>query len=231
MVIDLKYGQIASWWFEQTKSINLKGNEREELLPLLNAVQIAVDILYENRLLDVEDISFEDWVKFEREKEEIIHVSEPSLEVQLDYQNLKGTLKDFMICNLDNLFQGRFFLYPLEIKITGSGIILGEKEESSIQKNVTWIHAVSFGVHVIDVCTQCDAWMEFDLFGNPQPGISKTNAPRLQKALTEIMRKFDSYSLIEENTDFAIVQGFRVCNKVDVDGEIIQIDFGVYEQE
>ena len=51
MVIDVRYGEVASWWFEASRAVDLTASEKQQLRPLLEMVRVAALVLEDHKLL------------------------------------------------------------------------------------------------------------------------------------------------------------------------------------
>jgi|GEM_PF-6486175 len=218
MVIKIDKGEIANWWFEMNSYLDTSLNEKIALKPLLNNLNNTLKILTKRKMLFPTEIVLEDWVKFDYKKQVIHRKKKELLSIDITkYQDLN--IETCILDILDKEFEDSDYLYPLEIKILGNGIVFDEFGNEQLFSNVLWIHGISFGNFVINICSQSYAWLEYNSKGLPQTEICKKNKKRLEETLNEISELLEVLPEDNSMTDFAITKGFSAINLFDIDGE------------
>lgn len=110
-----------------------------------------------------------------------------------------------------------------DIMIVGTGTIFDQDGRSSEALDVAWLDAWIFRHPIIHIRTQSDAWLPFDLHGNPQPETAARNAPRLAQALRAIKATVPLTFSFDELSDFALNDGFKLRNREALDGSPLDV--------
>ena len=222
MILNKNAGSIADWWFEGERKSVSKTN-RFERNQLLNLCQLTIDILEAHELLQPSTVLFENWFSYDFKTKTVYRVEKPNLTITL---SKKSGEESFLASCQDTLDRLPGFLYPGNIKIFGTGIVLDAEGIKYELENVVWIWGTTGYGHTVDIITQSDVWLPCTLLGQPQPEVYRLNAPRLQKALQEIQKALGVEPIIDDVSDFAIIKdNFLLDNIVDIEGDVIPINF------
>ena len=110
--------------------------------------------------------------------------------------------------------------YPVDVDVSGTGVVLDEEGQGHEQGDVVWLGGLTLNHHVVTVNAQSDAFLPWSVTGVEQEGIWQRNAPRLEGALemTERMLGYEAYA---DSTDHAHVDGYRLLNRKDVEGDVV----------
>ncbi|AFZ26215.1 hypothetical protein Cylst_4109 [Cylindrospermum stagnale PCC 7417] len=217
MIINRQIGVVADWWFENRQCLVFPNN-LSELFQLLQMCQLVIEVLQVHQLLEPQQVIFSGWLNYDQDSNTLVKIEEPTETISIDHRG-------FLACcgeKLDQLGQKRSFLYPIDIYILGMGIVLDAKGNPEKQPDVIWLGGKTLDAHIVNVCTQSDAWLPYNLLAEPQLEVSKLNAPRLESALKEIQDKLGIIPVTDTYSDYAIIDGFHLSNHIDIDGEVIK---------
>jgi len=222
MIVDKDIGAVADWWFEDRRSI-VSPTSRSELHQLLKMCQSVAEVLEFYQLLKPYKVIFSGWLSSDSDNNSLVRVEEPDVTVTI--LNVPKTKSILTCCNetLDQLEKNRSFLYPIDVEILGTGIILDADGQECELPNVTWLLGKTLDAHIVDVCTQSDAWLPYNLKAEPQFAVGERNAPRLEAALQEIQKQLGFFPVTDSHSDYAVIQGFKLTNHTDIDGEVFQV--------
>jgi hypothetical protein len=153
----------------------------------------------------------------------LVRVDEPDIIVDIPKE--VGSPGIISCCStiLDQLEQHRSFLYPIEVYVLGKGIVLDDMGQECEQPDVTFLWGKTLDAHIVDVCTQSDAWLPYDFLAKPQFKVYEQNAPRLENALQEIQEYFGITPYSDTCSDYAVIERYRLNNLVDIDNEVLQV--------
>ena len=221
MIFDREQGVVADWWFEDRRRL-VSPTSRAELHQLLEMCQSAALVLEEHDLLRPTKVVFAGWLRPNTDTVATVRVEEPDVAVpiprEIDSRGLIAHCEKI----LDELEQKRSFLYPTDLYILGAGVVLDADGQEREQPDVTWLWGKTLDAHIVDVCTQSDAWLPYTLLAQPQPEVWRLNAPRLEAALQEIQKRLGILPYINGDSDHAVIDGFHLKNHTDIDGEVLQ---------
>ena len=243
MVIDVLNGPVASWKFYNNKNKSVIDN-REKLELVLKLYQQAAMILEEYQLLypfsldygkfiyhippnyvqEVMNFRYENTSDFNSYTDSIHKAGIP---LYLDKKKGAATLFERSQSSLDYIEKKKLILCPSHIIIRGTGIIFDKKKKPCELPDVVWLGGLTEGTPVVQVNTQCDAWMPYDLNGISQKEIYEINAPRIEAALIEIQRNLN-FSFVQDQgiTEYAVCNGFKIDNITNSNGKIQKTYFG-----
>ena len=221
MIVDRDLGPVASWWFEDRRR-PVYPNSRSELRRLLEMCQSATEVLEAHDLLRPVKVVLSGWLRSSSDSNALVRVEEPDVIVIMPKEVGARGLLTHCETTLDQLERKHSFLYPVDIDILGVGAVLTVKGTRCELPDVTWIWGKTLDSHIVDVRTQCDAWLPYTLFAEPQREVWQRNAPRLEAALQEIQNRLGIAPYVNEHSDYAIIDGFRLINHTDVDGEVLR---------
>ncbi|MBE2320469.1 hypothetical protein DVA67_031190 [Solirubrobacter sp. CPCC 204708] len=215
MILGRTYGPVGDWWFEAREFAEPRG--AASLRELLGRCELVARVFADAELLRPETLTFSGWLTGPRESSR--HIAHSDLVVPLA-GNARG-LAARGIVPVESLAQklGEF-AYPLTIEVAGTGIVLDARGERSAESDVAWLEGLTMGHHVVSVRVQSDAFLPFSVTGTPQHEIWEHNAPRLEAALRETSALLG----VEPSADFtdhAIIDGFTLRNRTDVDGDVV----------
>lgn len=215
MILPCDKGSVAEWLFEDKSVQRLTWPFLENVLV---SCRSAISVLSTYELLFPKTVCLSQWMQAgECEVAQSKRVDKPDINVSV--QAPKSFVDIFSLCRLmlDNES-----IYPLKIKIFGSGVIISE-QGNSVVDNLVWIRARTMDTFDISVITQSDVWLPFSLKGEPQHNICRLNAARLTKALQNIEQQ--TGFILEEGLEsyYASVQGFHLDNLRYADGSIADV--------
>ncbi len=220
MIFNREQGAVADWWFEDRRRL-VSPTSRAELHQLLEMCQSAAIVLEEHDLLRPSKVIFAGWFRPNIDINAIVRVEEPDVTVAIPKEIDSRGLVAYCEKTLDKLDQKRSFLYPINLYILGVGVVLDADGQEREQPDVTWLWGKTMDAHIVNVCTQSDAWLPYTLLAQPQPEVWKLNAPRLEAALQEIQNRLGILPYINSHTDHAVMDGFRLNNHTDIDDEVL----------
>ncbi|MFJ6613639.1 hypothetical protein ACIQPT_25555 [Streptomyces sp. NPDC091289] len=103
-------------------------------------------------------------------------------------------------------------------RIKSDGVILDEDGRAD-EQSLFALGCTAFDEYVsARLMTYSDAWMTYDLKGNPQPKIHATNAPRLTSTLRRLMARFGSEIDPDDSSHFGTPTETGVDNHFEDDG-------------
>ena len=222
MVLEMNMDAVADWWFEDRRK-SVSPTSRKELIDLIKMCQSTVEILEAYNLLQPSKAIFSGWLCSEYNHKNTYRVEKPNITIDIPKHLNAQSLLNCCDLVLPQLERDNFFLYPIDLEILGTGIIIDADGKEKELPNVTWISGKTLDAHIVDVLTQSDAWLPYTLLGEPQPKVWNYNAPRLEKALQEIQECLKVIPVIDTHGEYAIIEGFQLKNLTDIDGEVIKI--------
>ncbi|AYF76341.1 hypothetical protein D7D52_23755 [Nocardia yunnanensis] len=96
---------------------------------------------------------------------------------------------------------------------------IGVKPSVIVQPDLFWLSTAAFEDYVTtSLVTHSDAWMEYDLRGQPQPAVFATNQPRLAAALADVSKALAAETDPGDVTDFGQPTETGVDNFFEPDG-------------
>lgn len=222
MLIPNEFIPVADWWFEYSNNGCIRFKNNSQIYDFLLKCQATAEILAEAELFYINYVLFTSWMKFDQNadkrpnkicKKDIKQGFAPYLE--------PSRLADICFNNIKNTEE---FVYPLNINFYGWGIIFDESENKVKTPSLMRIETITTGFPTIDILTQSDVWLPYDLYGNPQSKLHKLNAPRLQKALTKVKEVLNIEPVIDNNELAEIHEDFTLSNITDIEGNILVYD-------
>ena len=153
MLLDKNAGSIADWWFEGKRK-SVSRTNRFERNERLNFCQLTINILKAHQLLQPSTVLFESWFSYDYKTKTKYRVEKPDLTITLPKKSGK---ESFLATCQDILDRLPGFLYPGNINIFGTGIVLDAKGIEHELENVVWICGTTQYGHTIDIVTQSDA--------------------------------------------------------------------------
>ncbi|MBD2769159.1 hypothetical protein IC235_14805 [Hymenobacter sp. BT664] len=220
MIFNRKKGIVADWWFEDRRRL-VSPTSRTELHQLLEMCQSAALVLEVHDLFRPSRVIFEGWLRPNPDTGDTVRVEEPDVTVAIPQEIGSRELVTYCEKALDKLEQQRSFLYPIDLYMMGAGVVLDADGQEQEQPDVTWLWGKTLDAHIVNVCTQSDAWLPYTLLAQPQPAVWKLNAPRLEAALQEIQNRLGILPYINSHSDHAVIDGFRLSNHTDCDDEVL----------
>lgn len=215
MMLSCDKGSVAEWLFEDSCVQQLTWLFLERAL---TSCATVVSILSARKLLFPNTICLSQWMQAgEHEVAQSKCIQKP--DVNISVHPSKPLVDVFSLCRLMIDSES---VYPLKIKIFGSGIIVTNQGDSVVN-NLVWIRARTLDTFDISVATQSDAWLPFSLKGEPQHDIYRLNADRLADALQDIEQQ--TGFKVEEGLEsyYSIIQGFHLDNVRYADGSIVDV--------
>ncbi|AFZ26463.1 hypothetical protein Cylst_4373 [Cylindrospermum stagnale PCC 7417] len=220
MIVDRNLGVVADWWFEDRCRLAFP-TSRSELQVLLKMCQSAAEVLEAHKLLKPSRVIFSGWLRAEPDENNLVRVEEPDITITILESTGSQELLTQCEKTLDQLEQQRSFLYPTDVKILGVGVVLDANGQEYELPDVSWLLGTTLDAHIVDVCTQSDAWLPYTLVAQPQIEVWKRNAPRLEAALQEIQARLNVKPYTNSCSDYALINGFSLENHTDADGEVL----------
>jgi hypothetical protein len=209
MRIDRSYGTVASWGGSLPMTSDL--DRREDTIELVRLLQKIAEVLCRDSLLFPATIELDGWFDIETQHPTGAPATILSIEC----------VEEIAIVCTQTLERGpKDKLGVREISVHGTGRVEDGFIEHT-EDDLIWISGILTGAYSIWIHTQSDVWMTHTLEGTPQPTLYAHNAPRLERALARICTELGIILEGERVTDFALVEGFRVKNFTDGNGEII----------
>ncbi|WP_028973185.1 hypothetical protein [Spirochaeta cellobiosiphila] len=215
MVINRSYGPVADWWFEGEIIKDLFFS-KEDCLTLIDKLCNAVDILLTANLLYPNQINISGWASYDPNKRKLTRQNKKDEIILISSSNVREEL--FSVFHPDDASP---FLYPLEIEICGEGILYNKNSKPIVWSDPISVCGQTIVQHVVDVITYSYAWLPYDLKGNRQTEIYNLNAPRLEEALNQIQAQTGFHLIDESNSEYAVIDNYKLFNHRDADGEII----------
>lgn len=222
MIIDKNVGTIADWWFEDRRHLVIPKSHLE-LHQLFSMCQNVIEILEHYQLLYPSQILFSGWLQYNSEQDSFTRVQQPDIIINLNHGNYSNSFLTNCERIIDQLANKPHFLYPIDVEITGKGVILDAHKKPQEFPDVIWLLAKTLDAHIVDVNTQSDAWLPYSLLGEPQTKIWEYNAPRLQAALEEISIKLGVEPVTDSHSEYAIIEGLSLINHTDAYDQIIPV--------
>ncbi len=222
MIVDKHLGCVADWWFEDRRSLVIP-DSRIKLHQLLSMCQNVTEILENYQLLRPSQIFFSGWLQYNTEQDSLTKVQQPDRIITLVQKNNTHSLLADCEEILDQLETKQGFLYPIDVEISGVGIILDAHKQPQEFPDVTWLLGKTLDAHIVDVNTQSDAWLPYTLLAEPQTKVWEYNAPRLKSALEEITMKLGISPVTDSHTQYAIIEDFTLMNHTDANDQIIPV--------
>ena len=99
-----------------------------------------------------------------------------------------------------------------------TNVVLGNQKIKTFKD--TFI--VEMNTSIINLITDFDIWLPYDLRGKQQKLLASLNAFRLENVLLEIEKKVGE-KLISDNTEYAIVSGYKLENIRDTFNEVMNV--------
>ena len=198
---------MAEWWFEYNDKGCISFESHSQIYNFLLRCQATYEILAEAELLYIEHIKLYNWRKFDP-------TDKSSHRIQRDdpwkiFPSYIEPLKLADTC-LEYIEKEDPFVYPHDIIFTGWGIIIDESGEKVKRRSLVAMKAKTTGFPTIEILTYSDVWLPYDIYAKPQPKRHELNAPRLEKALTEVKKAlgidsmFDGNHLVEQDKEFTL---------------------------
>jgi hypothetical protein len=216
---------VADWWFEdRTKLISFVGPE--EMCKLIHLCEKCISILKRHELLSPSKILLsKTWLFNENVGEQVKLRRVQKADIPIDYpSHNENGLATFFLDWLKKEQSTTGYVYPCSIQFVGEGKLINQDGVKQGFKNVVSIEAQITDALIVDVITYSTAWLPYTLAGEPQQEIYEWNAPRLEKALYEIEAALGVEPIIDDVNEFCHINGYRLDNVRDDDGEVIPID-------
>ncbi|SMP22678.1 hypothetical protein SAMN06265361_10492 [Laceyella tengchongensis] len=222
VILDLP---VADWWFEDRTKITTFV-EPERMRSLIDMCEKSISILKRYELLSPSKIILsENWIFNEKVGEQVKQRRVQEGDISIDYPSLnENELATYFLDWLKKEQGATGYVYPCSIQFVGEGTLINQDGVKQGFQNVVSIEARFTEALVVDVITYSTAWLPNTLAGEPQQEIYEWNAPRLEKALYEIEAALGVEPIIDDANEFCHINGYRLDNARDIDGEVIPID-------
>ncbi|AUS09940.1 hypothetical protein C1X05_14640 [Laceyella sacchari] len=222
VILDLP---VADWWFEdETEITDFVGPER--VRSLINMCEKCISILKRYELLSPSKILLsKNWIFNENVGEQVKWRRVQKADISIDYpSHNENELATYFLDWLKKEQGATGYVYPCSLQFVGEGKLINKDGVKQGFENVVSIKAMFIGALIVDVITYSTAWLPYTLAGEPQQEIYEWNAPRLEKALYEIEAALGVEPIIDDANEFCHINGYRLDNARDIDGEVIPID-------
>jgi hypothetical protein len=216
---------IAHWWFEDWSEItNFVGPER--MRSLIDMCEKSISILKRYELLSPSKILLSNrWVFNEKVGDQVKRRRVQKGDISIDYpSHNENELATYFLDWLKKEQGATGYVYPCSLQFVGEGKLINQDGVKQGFENVVIIEAMFAGALVVDVITYSTAWLPNTLAGEPQQEIYEWNALRLEKALYEIEAALGAEAIIDDVSEFCRINGYRLDNFRDADGEAIPVD-------
>ena len=222
MIINNELNPVADWWFEYNDEGCIRFQNHNQIYDFLLKCQTIAEILAEAELFYINHVRFITWLKLDPNTDDKPHriCKKDTGAMFADYIE-PSKLAD--IC-FEEIEKADPLVYPLNIRFYGWGIIIDESENKVKTPSLMSMETITTGFPVIDILTYSDVWLTHDLYGKPQPKLHRLNAPRLQKALTEVKEALVIDPIIEDNELADQHEDFTISNIRDEEGDILIYD-------
>ena len=213
-IVGRGHGSVGEWWFKGDEPTEPSGGAA--LRELLRVVEQVGQILESAKLLRPRRITASGWLTGRLADGTLHRVDRP--DVSLDLPGTADGLAERAAAAI--LEQAGPALYPIALAVGGSGILLGPDGEPHEEEDVAWITARTLDRHGVTVGVQSDAFLPYSVRGDDQVAVWERNAPRLEAALGMVEQILGSEPW-SETTPHARIEGFRLLNRTDVDGDVV----------
>ena len=222
MIINNELTPVGDWWFEFNDERFTRFKDHSQIYDFLLECQVTAEILAQAELLFVDRLLYTGWMKFNSNIDEEPHKICKKDAGQIFASYLQPSrLADICFKDIDKTEP---FVYPLDINFYGWGIIIDESGDKRKTPSLMRMETVPIGFASIDILTQSDVWLPYDLYGKPQPKLHELNAPRLQKALTKVKEALSIEPIIDDNELAELHEDFTITNITDIEGDILIYD-------
>lgn len=212
-IVETLKGSVGTWAFRD-KQNPIERYDRKALDRLVELLSQAADVLEEHELF------FPTEIELVPAEGKSVGNSLFSRLIPLESGCAAKQLLGLFTTLFNEIEREHGFVYPNLIKIFGKGIVLNAAGERATVANAAWLCGLTPGWHVVEVSTQCDAWLPHALDAQPQPEIYQANMPRLERALRAVGDRLAT-PLEGEDTSFAISDGLRLKNQSYDNGEVV----------
>ena len=222
MLIPNESISMAEWGFEYNDYGYIHFESHSQIYNFLLRCQAAYGILAEAELLYITDILFKNWMSFDPcTKDNTFLAQKNGTGLSRSPYVEPSRLAD--IC-LEHIEKEDPLVYPLNINFTGWGIIIDESGEKVKRRSLMKMAVTTMGFPTVEIVTYSDVWLPYDIYAKPQPKLHELNAPRLEKALTEVKEALGVDSIFEGNQLVEQDKEFTLMNYVDGFGDVLSYD-------
>jgi hypothetical protein len=167
----------------------------------------------------------ENWIFNEKVGDQVKRRRVQKGDISIDYPSLnENELATYFLDWLKKEQGVTGYVFPRSFQFIGEGKLINQDGVKQGFENVVSIEARFTEALVVEVITYSTAWLPHTLAGEPQQEICELNAPRLEKALYEIEAALGVEPIIDDANEFCHINGYRLDNARDIDGEVIPID-------
>lgn len=213
MIVPRGHGPVGDWWFTGREDAEPSG--RDQLRGLLRQIEITAQILESAGLLTPEAMSFRGWLTGSYETGTLVRAEGEDLELPLA-TGASGLAER----GLAAVERERPGLYPVEVVVSGRGVVLDGSGGEHAVDDVAWLSAHTLDHHVVTVFVQSDDFLRWGVDGTEHRDVWERNAPRLEEALAMIGRVLGTEPW-GDSTPHAHVDGLRLVNRTDADGDVL----------
>ena len=224
MLIPNESTPLAIWWFEYNDKGCIRFKDHNQTYNFLLKCQATYEILAEAELFYLKSVRFETWMKYDPSTYFKPHRTKK--------KDTRATFSPYLEPSklADECFKSIQtedpFVYPLNIKFYGWGYIFDELGNRIKRPTLMGMDATSTGFPTIEISTYSDVWLAYDVYGKPQQRRYELNAPRLQKALTQVRDVLGVKPLVDDDDNELAIphEDFTISNKRDSLGDILVYD-------
>lgn len=185
----------------------------------LNLLNIILNTLREFELFEVQEAQVE-WIK-----KPWITTTENFLEETITIKE-----NEFNGHNIQEILTPRINTEE-KVELT-SAYMLGKSQvmTETEKKECKGVFTIHFNFSNIQITTDADIWLPYNLLAEPQPEIHQLNAPRLKNALENI-EQLTGIEPVYDNTKYARVNKYELENRMDDEGKLEEVIERQYLQD
>jgi hypothetical protein len=200
---------VADWWYETAR---VPAIGVEAFTDLLAMCEKCLSILARYQLLMPTNIILSStWEHYNELGKHSGTIDKDKINIEFPDDGSK-TLTDLVLpCVLRNQLE-KGFTCPDSFEVRGKGVILDGFGSKVTVPDVVSVESEFFGGAVVDVLTNNDAWLPYSLRAEPQDGVYRNNAPRLEGALKEIEVALGVKGYAEDHSDYCRINGYTLDN-------------------
>ncbi len=213
----------AHWLYElDTHALHTPGSAKLSYLEgFLEKLQQCAAILAREFLFVPSRVALSQWIEIDGDTKIDLEKPIKCLDVGGD-QNIR---LDTLIRNeLLSAQHSTGAIRPADIEIHGWSRLAGPNGDTQTVIDMVSMNAFFMGGGSIDVRVFGDLWLPFSLDGKTRYVAHDENAVRLERTLKEIESLLGSEPIVDDFSDFCTIDGYRLENFMDDEGNIIGVD-------
>jgi len=214
MILHRGTDPIGDWRFSSDNALRSPATNRQALEWAISQLPAALRVLQEARLLVPARI--------------VVRLPETRPAAAPRWIQSESTSWQDAHAVLDTVGRDWPDVVPISVDLQGTGMIMDSGVERWMP-DVVGLRAYELGFcGNVWVATWCDAWLPYDMHGRPQPELRARNAPRLTQALQRI-EALIGFAAIPGDSKFSEVDGYTLTNRLDIDGDPIEMSILGYD--